>query len=125
MSYIPDCREDEYYKIENLTESDQEFVQGFDWCAEMAADNFFDNFLFCDEDSYIGHILSQEMPESMQDEYEIAKTFVADNDPAKTEFREIKTYADLIRFKMLEWIESCRNNLIVGIIDGYGEGEEE
>ena len=125
MSYIPDCREDEYYNFDALKDQDQEFVQGFDWCAEMAADNFFDHFLFCDEDSYIGHILNQEMPESMQEEYEFERTFAPDNEIGNTEIRQVKTYADLIRSKMLDWIESCRNNLIVGIIDGYGEGEEE
>jgi len=125
MTYIPDCREDEYYNFDALKAQDQEFVRGYDWCTEMAADNFFDNFLFNDEDSYIGHILNQELPENMQEEYEYERTFAADNEIGKTEIRQVKTYADLIRSKMLDWIESCRDNLIVGIIDSYGEGEEE
>ena len=125
MSYIPDCREDDYYNFDKLNDADQEFVRGFDWCTEMAADNFFDNFLFGDEDSYLGHILSQDMPEDMQGEYTIERTFVAPNETERTEIRQVKTYLDLIRSEMLDWIESCRDELITGIIDGYEEGDGE
>ena len=125
MTYIPDCRDDEYYNFDALKGQDQEFVRGFDWCTEMAVDTFMDNFVDTEGDSYIAHILNQELPEYMQGEYTVENTFTLDNAIDKTEIRQVKTYADLIRSKILDWIESERDELIVSIIDGYGEDEEE
>lgn len=123
MSYIPDCRTDEVYNFKNLTDKDKEFVNGFDWCLEMAVDNFFDNDMFdlADKETYLGHLLCEELPEEMQDEYEIEYSF----GDRKSETRVIKTYADLIRSKILDWVEMERDELITSMIDGYPESEEE
>ena len=43
MSYIPDCRTDKAYNERYLKEDDAEFVRGYDWCAEKAVENAFDN----------------------------------------------------------------------------------
>ena len=43
MSYVPDCRTDEAYNERYLKEDDAEFVRGYDWCAERAVENAFDN----------------------------------------------------------------------------------
>lgn len=128
MSYIPDCRADENYNQKYLKEKDKEFVAGFDWCVEMAVDNFFDNDMYelQDEDGYLGHILCEEVPESMQTEYEMSFTFNFGEDgeyEEKTETRIIKTYADLIRSKILEWIEMERDMLITSMIEGMDEDE--
>lgn len=114
MSYIPDCREDEEYNYKKLGELDKEFVRGYDWCNEIGTDNFFDNIedVF-DTDSFLMHTLNTELPEKMKDEYEIELSFIG-----KTETRQVETYGDLLRFKLLEYIENQRNELIVGMIEG-------
>lgn len=43
MSYIPDCRTDEVYNYHNLRQRDRDFTDGFDYCAEQAVPNAFDN----------------------------------------------------------------------------------
>jgi len=133
MTYIPDCRnktivhpvtgedtkEPNGYYEGNLKENDKRFIKGFDYCLEEAVDNFFDNDMFGlqDEMSYLGHILCEELPEIEQEEYEVEFTFGDRED----ETRVIKTYADLIRAKILDWVEMRRDELITSIIDGYGE----
>lgn len=119
MSRIPDGRTDENYNQKYLNDKDTEFLRGFDWCVETAVDNFFDNEMFglADKESYIGHFLCEELPEDMQEKYEMEYMF------GKTEERTVKTYADLIRMKLLEWIEMGRNELITGMIDGMDEDE--
>lgn len=42
-----------------------------------------------------------------------------------TEKRKIKTYADLIRSKILDWIEMERDQLITSMIDAMGDEYEE
>lgn len=121
MSYIPDCRTDDTYNERYLNDKDKEFVMGFDWCVETAVDTFFDNDMFDlqDEFSYLGHILCEELPGIMQIEYEY---MFGDG---TTEKRKIKTYADLIRSKILDWIEMERDQLITSMIDAMGDEYEE
>lgn len=123
MSYIPDCRTDEYYNEKYLNDKDKEFVAGFDWCVEMAVDNFFNNEMngLTFPETYLGHILSKKLPEDLQKEYEMEYTF---ND-LKTEIRKVETYADLIRAKILEWIETQRDELITSMIDNMNDDEYE
>ena len=126
MSYIPDCRHDENYNEKFLNDKDKEFIRGFDWCVEMAVDNFFANEMFDlqSDDSYLGHILNEKLPESMQEEYEIELEFAGTGDK-ETETRKVETYADLIRSKILEWIENERDELITSMIDNMSEEEYE
>ena len=35
MSYIPDCRTDEYYNEKYLIQADKEVINGYDWCVEQ------------------------------------------------------------------------------------------
>ena len=72
-------------------------------------------------DSHIGHILNEEVPESQREKYEMEFTF-ADRE---NEDREVKTYADLIRMKLFEWIEMERNELITSMIDNMDDKEYE
>lgn len=122
MSYIADCRTDDYYNQKYLNQKDKEFLSGFDWCAEMAVDNFFDNNYDHDNGVYLEHILAQELPECMKDNYEMENTFREDGEP-ETEKREVKTYADLLRMQILVWIEMERNELITSMIDNMSEEE--
>lgn len=119
MTYIPDCREDEDYNFENLREEDQGFIRGYDFCVERAADNFFDNLdVDFGVDSYIGHFLNEELPEDMQSAY------IWENSDGETEERQVNTVADYLRSKMLDWLEMARDEIIVGIIDGYVTDDE-
>ena len=118
---MPDCRNDEVYNVKNLNKADKEFVDGYDWATEEVVDNFFDNNMaeLQDEETHLGHILCEELPESLQEEYEMEFTF----GDRESETRQAKTYADLIRFKILEWLEMGRNELITSMIDNYGDDE--
>ena len=122
MSRIPDCRSDENYNEKYLNKKDKEFVSGYDWCAEEVVDNFFDNLdVYFDDDSHLMHVLKEEMPESMQYEEEIEWSF-GQREPEK---REIKTYLDLLRSKIQEWIEDERDELITSMIDNMDDNEYE
>lgn len=118
---MPDCRNDEVYNVKNLKKADKEFIDGYDWATEMEVDNFFDNNMgeLEDEETYLGRILCEELPKSLQEEYEMEFTF----GDRESETRQTKTYADLIRFKILEWLEMGRNELITSMIDSYGDDE--
>ena len=118
---MPDCRNDEVYNAKNLTKTDKEFVDGYDWATEQVVDNFFDNNMseLEDEETYLGHILCEELPKNLQEEYEMEFAF----GNRENEVRQTKTYADLIRFKLLEWLEMGRNELITSMIDSYGDDE--
>ncbi len=123
MSHIPNVRTDENYNQKFLNERDRDFLHGFDWATEMAVDNFFDNDMFdlMDADSYIGHILNEKLPEELRDQYTMEFAFNGRED----EERNVETYADLIRMKLLEWIEMERNELVTSTLDGYDEDEYE
>lgn len=119
---FPECRRDDYYNQDFLNGTDQEFIRGFDWCVEMAVDNFFDNDMdeLSDSESYLGHILSEKIPELMQEEYDMEFSFPYDG-PRPDESRKVETYADLIRYKLLDWIERERDQLITSMIDNMDE----
>ena len=114
--YIPDCRTDEVYNVDNLNEKNKAEVDGYDWCAEASVDNFFDNLdVYFDDDSVMMDFLEKEIPESMQGEYKME--YVSGNE----ETRIVKTYADLLRMHLLEHIERGRDEMIVSMIDSAAE----
>ena len=135
MSYIPDCREEfltdirtgepteeknGYYEG-NLNKEDALEIKGYDWCAEEVVDNFFDNLdTYFPEDSYFGHTLNEKVP-GEPEEYEFEWRF-GEREP---ETRKVETYADLLRMNLIDWMENMRDELIVSMIDGYPEEEEE
>lgn len=120
MSYIPDCRNDEYYNQKYLNKKDAEFVRGFDWCAENAMDNFFDNMeQFFSDDSYIMHILEKEIPEDEHEKYAWINSFNGNVE----EIRIIKTYLDAIRGYLIDWVEANRDELITSMIDSMDDDE--
>ena len=115
---MPDCRNDDYYNEDFLSGDDHEFVRGFDWCAEEVVDNFFNNMdVFFDDDNHLLHVLNETLPEHLQAEEEIEWRF---GDRGK-EVRKIETYADLLRTKLEDWIESERDSLITSMIDNMDE----
>ena len=97
-------KNDECYNQKFLSGDDKEFVRGFDWCAEEAVDNFFDNNYDYDNGEYLAHILTQKVPECLRETYTMEYAFGDRPDEERT----IETYADLIRFELLHWIEMQR-----------------
>ncbi len=119
---MPDCRDDAFYNEKFLNDTDKNFVRGFDWCAETAVDTFFENLVeVFGEDSYIVHQLNEELPENMKKEEVIEFTF-GNRD---TENRKVNTYMDMIRSKLIDWMESQRDELIVSMLDSMDEAEYE
>lgn len=120
---LPNCREDAYYNEDFLNEKDKEFIRGFDYATEMACDNFFDNHyndIDSDENSdYLDRTLTKIVPEYMQGEYEMQFAF----GDIESETRTIVTYADYVCFKILEWIEQQRDELITSMIDNMDRKE--
>lgn len=123
MSYIPDCREDEYYNEKYLNEADKEFIDGYDWAVEMAMDNFFDNNFLkgLDDDTYIGHTMTKELPDSMKDRYTVDYKY---GDRGTVEV-ETETIADYIRAMLMDYVERCRDEMITSMIDGMDDKEHE
>ncbi len=115
---FPDCRNDENYNEDFLNGVDKEFVAGYDWCTEQAVDNFFDNLdVYFSDDSSLIKAFNEELPEVMQSEEEIEWTF-GNREP---EVRKIRTFGDLFRFYLHEWIESERDELITSMIDNMDD----
>ena len=87
----------------------------------MAVDNFFNNYFDGDmpfeEDGELSIMLNKEVPDYLKEKYEIEYTFGDKN----VEEREIKTYADLLRSKILDWIEMNRDELIVSMLENMDE----
>lgn len=119
---FPDCRNDDFYNEDFLTEKDREFIYGHDWCTEEVVDHFFDNLdIYIDEKDEEDplKVLFKELPEDEKETEEVEWTF-GDREP---ETREIRTYGDLLRYYLLHYIEINRDELITSIIDGMDEEE--
>ena len=115
---FPDCRNDDRYNEDFLSGQDKAELFGYDWCTEEVVDNFFDNLdVYFDDDDYLMHILNEELPEDMQKEEVIEWTF--GDRPDTT--RQIKTYRDLLRSKLHDWIEMERDEIITSMIDAMDE----
>ena len=106
MTYIPNCRAEGPYSQENLNAENKRMIDGFDHCVENAVETFFYNTdVYFDDDSHLMHVLKEKLPEDLAEE------------------DEVTTYLDLLKTKLLEWIESQRDELITALIDGQGEDE--
>ena len=119
---FPDCRTDANYNQKYLNEMDKREVAGYDWCAEEVVDIFFDNLdIYHDPDSRVMHFMNEEIPENMQEEYTMTWAF-GDREEEK---RTVKTYGDLLRMNLLDFIEHSRDEIITSMLDNYGEEEYE
>lgn len=114
------CRNDDYYNADFLDGNDRTFIRGYDWLTEMVVDNFFNNLELLDSD-LMEKVLSEKVPESLQGEYEQVATFKLNDEMLDIEIRKVETYGDYIRFKLLEYIESERDQLITSMIEGMDE----
>lgn len=125
MTYIPDCRTDEFYNYDNLTKADKDIIRfGYDWNTEMVVDNFFYNI----DDWYgdlgeLEFVLEKELPERLKTEYEM-EVWLSPNE-SEYETRKVETYLELLRYHLLRWIECERDMLITSIIDGYSDEQIE
>lgn len=134
MSYIPDCRSDDAYNEKHLKHDDGKFVDGYDYAVENVVDNFFDNFIddfsieYTEEpedddkkaiNAFID-ALNADLPDWLKEKYTMCWKFgdVAD------ENRTCETFWDYLRFRLLEWLEMDRDELIVSILDNYEEATD-
>lgn len=115
---VPDCRTDETYNEDFLNEKDREFIRGYDYAIRMALDNGFNNLDDLIEDNYVLRRMNEQLPEADRITYEEPY-----GDEGET--RETVTHADLIRYKLLQWAEDERDNLITAIIDEMDDEEYE
>lgn len=111
-----------YDESEIKNEKDKAFLDGFDWALEMAVDNFFNNNFLkgLDDDSYIGHFMSNDLPDSLKGETEIDFKYL-DREP---ETRKILTVADYVRDQILDWCDGVRRDLIISMVESK-DGEED
>ncbi len=101
MSYIPDCRSDECYNEKYLVGGNDNFVAGYDYCAEEVVDTFFDNL-----DIYEGVF------DIDGEDINLAR-FLENHAEIKTALREA----------LQEYVENRRDELITSIIDDMDEDE--
>lgn len=94
MSYIPDCRTDEYYNEKYLNELDNEFVRGFDYCTTEAVECGFANI-----EDFFGE-------------------FDIDVRPS-----DIRKVTEAVEKWLLDWIEGQRDELITSMIDDMSDEE--
>lgn len=120
---FPNARADEHYNQKYLNEKDKEFLIGYDYNTEKIVDNFFDNLEYLDCD-YLLEFLAQEIPDEMKETYEMVHSFSEDSENVG-EMREVVTYTDFIRSKLLEHIECERDHMIKSMIDNMDSEEYE
>ena len=96
MTMFPDCRNDDAYNEDFLSEMDRQVVSGFDIAAEVV-ENCFDNL---DDEDLFGRIAQNEMVQSLIE-------------TIKTNFRD----------ELASWLESERNMLITSLLDGTEQEE--
>ena len=119
MTYIPDCRTDENYNFDKLTPENKEYVKGFDHCVDEAVKSFFYNLdVYYDDDSYFMHFFSERLPDEVLSGFAPKEMLREDQEP-------VVTYGDLFKNHLLHWIESERDELITGLIDGQWEKAED
>lgn len=112
---FPDVRNDDWYNEDFLDGKSKKEVLGFDW-ATHAVDTLFENIeQITDESDYLEKVFSEELPKSLQDEYDMERH------DGEDEHREVKTYADFIRMKILSWLENERNEIVVSLIENMDE----
>ena len=94
MSYIPDCRTDEYYNEKYLEGLEKTFIEGFDFCVEHAVENGFNNI-----DEW-----------TLRDEVDVRPS-------------DIMKVVEAVKEWISDFIERRRDELITSIIDDMGEEE--
>lgn len=119
MTWFPDARTDEFYNQKYLNKVDKEFIAGYDWNTENVVDNFFNNLEDLDSD-YLTNLLSEKVPDHLKEQYEMI--FTNGGEPT-TEERHVVTYADYLRVRLLDSIESERDQMITSMIDNMDDEE--
>lgn len=92
MSYIPDCRTDEYYNQKYLNEKDKEFIAGYDWAVEQIVN----------------------MIENNIETYPELEAILKEN-VAVVHGHKVQVCAEAVQ----NWAEMERDIMITSMIDGY------
>ena len=103
MSYIPDCRTDEYYNQRYLNKEDAECVMGYDSCAEDAS-TFFDNL-----DMY-----REEIDEANDGDIELVHYL-----------ERHPQIIEILKECFVDYLEMNRDEMITSMIDSMDEEEFE
>jgi hypothetical protein len=119
--YYHDCRTDEYYNEKYLDKESKQELRGYDWCAEFVVDGFFDNLESYLDSDIIEKLLNKKIPKECRESYE----FTSPCGGGYTVKRKTKRLKDWIRSKLLDYMESERNELIISILDNMDEEEYE
>lgn len=119
--YYHDCRTDEYYNEKYLDKESKQELRGYDWCAEFVVDNFFDNLESCLDSDIIEKLLNKKIPKECRETYEFTSPWGG----GYTVKRKTKRLKDWIRSKLLDYMESERDALIISILDNMDEDEYE
>lgn len=114
---FPDCRHDDIYNADFLDDENAELLSGYDR-AVSEIDNFFDNLDVMPDDTgaVLRTFFRSELPETEKDKYKCHDDF---NDMELE--REVGTYGDYLRYKLLSWAEMERNAMITSMIDSMDE----
>ena len=103
---------------EYLKKEDADFLRGYDWCMEMVVDEYFNWLSTQIESDYIEKVFSEPLPDSLKETYVVKHIFqkppLIEN---AVETRNVETYGDFVRLKLLEWIEEKKRDLIDSMME--------
>lgn len=119
-----DMVNDRYTAEEYLKKEDADFLRGYDWCMEMVVDEYFNWLSTQIESDYIEKVFSESLPDSLKETYVVKHIF--QKPPLiknGVETRNVETYGDFFRLKLLEWIEEKKIHLIDSMLE-YSLGDD-
>lgn len=117
MSMFPDCRNDAYYNEDFLNRDGMNNIMGYDDCVD-AANNFFDNLdTYFGTDSVMGELLNRKLL------HEGEETYIVRGLDGEDKEEKIMTYGDILRAKLLAWLEMQRDEIITSMLDAMDEDE--
>lgn len=112
MSYIPDCREDEYYNEKYLQGADADFVAGYDYATMVGVNPIFAN---CEIfDNYADEEENTDAEDNI-DYRELSKDITPNN--LFKVFRARKDLAEHLQECINNYIEIERDKMVMSMID--------
>lgn len=124
---IPDCRSDIHYNEDFLNKDDKQYIASFDQCTDTMDSAIeiikTDGFITLEDEfegisETLATVLGKELPADVKKK--LSDLLFPLNYEEKFE-----TYADVLKYELLQYIELERNELIISMIDGMPEDEYE